>query len=83
MIWLIGLALFAGTIPAMAQNSFPTPGGASVPGLVQMCITANQAKPCVGTVTAGPDSNFTTPGGATVGGAVRMCINGSQQAVPC
>lgn len=83
MIMLVALALFSGTFQAMAQNSFPTPGGASVPGIVQMCITANQAKPCVGAVTAGPDSSFTTPGGATVGGAVRMCINGSQQAVPC
>lgn len=69
--------------PAAAQNSFPTPGGARVPGIVVMCITAGQAKPCTGTVTAGSDATFTTPGGATVGGGVRMCINGSQQAVPC
>lgn len=83
MIKLIALALFATPFPAMAQNSFPTPGGATVPGIVQMCYAANVAKPCTGTVTAGSDATFTTPGGQTVGGSVRMCINGSQQAVPC
>lgn len=64
------------------QNSFPTPGGASVRGVVLMCYTAGQAKPCTGTVTSGPDETFTTPGGATVGGIVKMCIV-ANQAVPC
>jgi hypothetical protein len=81
MIWLIGLALFAGAFPTMAQNSFPTPGGASVRGVVLMCYTAGTAKPCSGTVT-GPDATFTTPGGSTVGGVVQMCIV-ANQAVPC
>lgn len=31
---------------ALAQNSFPTPGGATVPGYVNMCITGNLAAPC-------------------------------------
>jgi hypothetical protein len=30
----------------LAQNSFPTPGGATVPGYVNMCITGNLAVPC-------------------------------------
>jgi hypothetical protein len=82
MIMLIALALFAGTFPAMAQNSFPTPGGATVPGIVLMCYTGGFARPCTGTVTSGSDSVFTTAGGATVEGGVRMCIV-ANQAVPC
>lgn len=83
MIMLIALSLFvAGTFPAMAQNAFPTPGGATVPGIVVMCYVAGQAKPCTGTVTSGSDSQFVTVGGAIVEGGVRMCIV-ANQAVPC
>ena len=42
--------------PALAQNNFPTTGGATVPGFVTMCIVASVATPC--------------PPGTTVGGAV-------------
>lgn len=80
--WLIAIALFAAPFPAMAQNSFPAPGNATVPGIVVMCYTAGVAKPCTGTVTAGSDETFTTPGGQTVGGRVRMCIV-NNLAVPC
>lgn len=47
------LLLLAG--PAAAQNSFPTPGGATVPGYVNMCITGNRAVPCIPsrTITSG------------------------------
>lgn len=39
---------------AFAQNSFPTPGGATVPGYVTMCVVANLAVPCnSGSVVAG------------------------------
>ena len=31
---------------AQAQNNFPTPGGATVPGYVTMCISGNIAVPC-------------------------------------
>lgn len=34
---------------ALAQNSFPTPGGATVPGYVTMCINAGIAVPCAPT----------------------------------
>ena len=33
-------------LPAAAQNSFLTPGGASVPGIVTMCLSGNVAVPC-------------------------------------
>ena len=83
MIMLIAMALFAGTFPAMAQNSFPTPGGASVPGIVVMCLNGSQkAVPCIGTFNGGPDSTFTTPSGATVGSGVSMCL-AVGLAVPC
>jgi hypothetical protein len=77
---LLALVLWTGV--AMAQNSFPTPGGARVPGAVVMCITAGKAVPCSGTVTAGPDGSFKAPGGQTVGGKVRMCVTGGV-ATPC
>ena len=32
--------------PALAQNSFLTPGGSSVPGIVTMCLSSNVAVPC-------------------------------------
>jgi len=75
------LALALMTSPAMAQNSFPTPGNASVPGILLMCLVNGRAVPCSGTVT-GDDSSFTTPGNSQVGGGVRMCII-NNQAVPC
>ena len=52
---------------AAAQNSFPTPGGATVPGYVVMCVAAGVASPC-SPVTAGPTP--TASAGACVGGAV-------------
>ena len=33
-------------LPAAAQNSFLTPGGASVPGIVTMCLSGGTAIPC-------------------------------------
>ena len=77
---ILALALLMS--PAWAQNSFPTPGNATVPGIVLMCYTAGFARPCVGTVTSGSDAQFTTPSGATVESGVRMCIV-ANQAVPC
>ena len=38
---------------AFAQNNFPTPGGATAPGYVTMCIVANVAVPCNSSVVAG------------------------------
>lgn len=40
-------------VPALAQNSFPTAGGATVPGFITMCVVANLAVPCNpgGTIT--------------------------------
>jgi hypothetical protein len=40
------VAIFLTVLPATAQNSFPTPGGATVPGYVTMCVTAGVAAPC-------------------------------------
>ena len=40
------LLLALGISPAGAQNNFPTPGGATVPGYVTMCVTAGIAAPC-------------------------------------
>lgn len=76
------LALILWTGVATAQNSFPTPGGARVPGIVAMKIVGGKAVPISGTVTSGPDGSFGTPGGATVGGSVWMCIVGGK-AQPC
>jgi hypothetical protein len=76
------LALLLWTGVALAQNSFPTPGGQTVRGVVVMCISAGNAVPCSGTVTSGPDGQFVTAGGQTVGGVVRMCLSGGV-AVPC
>jgi hypothetical protein len=58
-------SLAAVAAPAAAQNSFLTPGGSSVPGIVTMCVTANVAAPCGG----GPAFNPTTlfAGGQTGG----------------
>jgi hypothetical protein len=44
---ILGAFFAVGAIgAAIAQNSFPTPGGATVPGYVNMCITGNLAVPC-------------------------------------
>jgi hypothetical protein len=51
---------------ALAQNSFPTPGGATVPGYVNMCIVGNLAVPCN---PSGGGGGFTGPGD-TVSGAL-------------
>jgi hypothetical protein len=40
------LLALAATVPATAQNTFPTAGGATVPGFVTMCISGNVATPC-------------------------------------
>lgn len=83
MIMLVALSLFvAGTFPTMAQNSFPTPGGAFVPGLVQLCYLAGQAQPCSGTFTSSAGSSFPTPNHSRAPGMVRMCIV-NNLAVPC
>ena len=80
-LWtMLAIVMWAGV--ALAQNSFPTPGGQTVRGIVVMCITAGKAVPCTGTAPPGPDNEFPTPGGATVGGGVSMCIVGGL-AVPC
>lgn len=42
---MLGLATLLAT-PAIAQNSFPTAGGATVTGYVTMCVTAGVAVPC-------------------------------------
>jgi hypothetical protein len=81
MIGILSLALLMSNA-AMAQNSFPTAGGATAGGFVLMCVVAGKAVPCGGTVTSGPDGSFPTPGGATADGAVRMCVI-SGVAVPC
>ena len=56
--------------PAAAQDhEFPTPGNATVPGYVTMCIVANQAVPCAasgGGITAGT----TTTSGCGAGGVL-------------
>jgi hypothetical protein len=46
--WLLLAAALLAPWPAAAQNSFLTPGGASVPGIVTMCIVGNLAVPCTG-----------------------------------
>ena len=66
------LALALMISPALAQNSFVTAGGATVPGVVLMCIVGNVAVPCSG--TSNGTNTYPTAGGATVGGVVRMCI---------
>jgi hypothetical protein len=48
---------------AVAQNSFPTPGGATVPGYVNMCITGNLAVPC----NPGGGGGFAGPGDVVAG----------------
>jgi hypothetical protein len=47
-----GILLTFGCGAAFAQNSFPTPGGATVPGSVQMCIVSGKAVPCSVTAAA-------------------------------
>lgn len=78
----LALALWASV--ALAQNSFPTPSGATARGIVVMCLTGpnGTAVPCQGVATPGGGNNFPTPSGATAGGGVRMCITGGL-AVPC
>lgn len=44
------IALLLAT-PAAAQNNFQTPGGASVPGYVTMCVVGGKAVPCSPTVS--------------------------------
>jgi hypothetical protein len=39
-----------------AQNAFVTPGGASVPGIVTMCISNGQAVPCTAGATTSVES---------------------------
>jgi hypothetical protein len=46
---------------AFAQNSFLTPGGASVPGIVTMCITGNVAAPCGGGAAFPPQVGGVNP----------------------
>lgn len=46
MLRYLVLLMMLAVAPAAAQNSFPTPGGATVPGYVNMCVVANQAVPC-------------------------------------
>lgn len=46
---LIAFALVFAASAAMAQNNYPTPGGATVGGVVNFCLNAsNQAVPCNG-----------------------------------
>ena len=60
-LWAFLIASLAA--PALAQNNFPTTGGATVPGFVTMCIVANVATPCAagGALTIG---TTTITGGA-------------------
>jgi hypothetical protein len=81
MRFVIVAALTLLAAPAAAQNSFPTAGRQTVPGIVSMCLTAGKAYPC-GAIAAGPDGEFVTAGGQTVPGIVSMCVE-SRVAVPC
>jgi hypothetical protein len=54
--YLALLALLLVTPAAAQDHVFPTPGNATVPGYVTMCIVANQAVPCAasgGSIAAG------------------------------
>jgi Chaperone of endosialidase len=71
-IALSALWLLAGVGGALAQNSFPTPGGATAPAFVMMCISGGLAVPCnpgggggSGGVTAGA-ANTGCPAGANL-----------------
>jgi hypothetical protein len=79
MFFPLALVLWTGV--AVAQNSFPTANGSTVPGYVLMCITGGKATPCQGT-PVGSDSVFPTASGATTTGRVRMCITAGR-ASPC
>ena len=51
-IMLLAACLAAFSFPAYAQNTFPTPGGGTVPGVVLMCDSGNgQFIPCKVTVS--------------------------------
>ena len=51
-IALAAAVLAAFSLPAWAQNTFPTPGGGTVPGVVLMCNNGNgQFIPCKITIT--------------------------------
>ena len=52
-IVLLGAAMLAAfSFPARAQNTFPTPGGGTVPGVVLMCDSGNgQFIPCKVTIS--------------------------------
>lgn len=67
-IALGALFLLAGVDLSPAQNAFPTPGGATVPGYVTMCISGNLAVPC------NPGGGG---GGLTAGAAVTGCPAGA------
>lgn len=49
-ITLAGLALALGLAAALAQNSYPTTGGAQAPASVVLCINASVAVPCTSSV---------------------------------
>jgi hypothetical protein len=76
-------AVLAMLVPALAQNTFPTAGGAVVTGRVMLQANAvtRQAESCPGPTGARP--NYPTPGGSIANSRVSMCLNASNQAVPC
>ena len=91
---LIAVALsLAALVPAKAQNFWTTPGGATAPGAVMMCLDANgnsvpasQGGACIvsgsAVLTSIATNNWPTPGGAVAQGLVLMCLNAQGQAVP-
>ena len=82
---LCTVALAVVSFAAQAQNSFPTRGGATAPGMVMMCKNAaGLFVSCNSPNTAAiGGNNFPTPGGATAPGVVLLCDNGSGLFVPC
>jgi hypothetical protein len=83
----------AALLPAKAQNFWPTPGGATAPGAVFMCLDVNgnsvpasTGGACIvsgsAVLTSIATNNWPTPGGAVAQGLVLMCLNAQGQAVP-
>lgn len=63
--YLIALAWLFGSIPALAQNNWVTPGGSTAAGAVEMCLNgSSQAVPC----SAGTPLQVTGTFSASIGG---------------